>query len=787
LSPEIPDHQLLRLIARGSYGEVWLARSALGAYRAVKIVFEHTFRDKRPFERELAGVQRFEPVSRLHEGLMDVLQVGRNEEAGYFYCVMELADDVSRGQAIQPDTYVPHTLAREVVKQKRLPFERCLQVGITLASALEFLHAHGLIHRDVKPSNIVFINGTPKLVDIGLVAEMSEARSYVGTEGFIPPEGPGTVQADVYSLGKVLYEISTGKDRYDYPELPTLLDETTHDTELIGLNQVILRACRSDPRQRYQSASQMLRDLRALQGGRPVSRRPGEHPRFRVGTRLVGSVALVAMCLVLFGRMRHPARLHGGGEGVSSTGSILAPSGLVSWWRAEHNSKDSGFARNDGTLLPGTAYRTGLVGTAFMFDGTNSGIVIPPSPDLAVESLTFEVWVLPEEVDQPRPIMEYADPTGHSYVHLWYGITAAPGGAVGAPGAVYGLVRDPAGAVLQVGTIRHLLSSNHWNHVALTYDVAARTALIYVNGTVVGSNTSSVVVQPRTLVQVNLGFRSDASSELLPGARHLGLLDEASIYNRALRPAEILSIYHAGAHGKQIAGSGGSGLTIRPIIAPTGLVSWWRAEGDASDATGRNPGVLLHGASFAPGKSGQSFRLDGKEACVHVTSSTSLNLTNSLSLEAWVYVVEFSENDGVAIAGKDDPYAVRQYLLGLGKIFGQWVFRAHIGVANEFRYFNGNTPALSNTWYHIAMTYDGAFLKLYVNGKLDGSAGVSGPVLTSDQPLVIGGESPGPWNFNGLIDEVSLYDRALSEAEVSSIYQAGSAGKRLQTAGFRER
>jgi hypothetical protein len=102
---------------------------------------------------------------------------------------------------------------------------------------------------------------------------------------------------------------------------------------------------------------------------------------------------------------------------------------------------------------------------------------------------------------------------------------------------------------------------------------------------------------------------------------------------------------------------------------------------------------------------------------------------------------------------------------------------------DELRYFNGSTAVRTNTWYHVAMTYDGAFLKLYVNGKLDGSAAACGPVLTSDQPLVIGGESPGPWNFNGLIDEVSLYDRALSDTEVLSIYGAGSAGKRLRIAG----
>src|SRR5439155_18403939 len=95
-------------------------------------------------------------------------------------------------------------------------------------------------------------------------------RSYVGTEGFIPPEGPGTPQSDIYSLGKVLYEISTGKDRQDYPELPTKLDETASSAGLLELNEVIIKACRANPRDRYQSADKMHADLLLLHAGTSV-------------------------------------------------------------------------------------------------------------------------------------------------------------------------------------------------------------------------------------------------------------------------------------------------------------------------------------------------------------------------------------------------------------------------------------------------------------------------------------------------------------------------------------
>ena len=78
-SIDIPNHQLLRCIGRGSYGEVWLARSSMGMYRAVKIVYRSSFDSARPFERELSGIRKFEPISRSHEGFMDVLHVGMDD------------------------------------------------------------------------------------------------------------------------------------------------------------------------------------------------------------------------------------------------------------------------------------------------------------------------------------------------------------------------------------------------------------------------------------------------------------------------------------------------------------------------------------------------------------------------------------------------------------------------------------------------------------------------------------------------------------------------------------
>jgi len=264
----IPDHALLRGIGKGSYGEVWLASNAIGIYRAIKIVRLDRFPDAVPYEREFKGMQKFMPISLSHPGMVHLLHVGRNEQAGYFYYIMELGDDQVSGQKIDPETYSSRNLAKDLQKRKRLPLDECVSLSLTLTDALEYLHQKRLVHRDIKPSNIIFVNGIPKFADIGLVTDLSgEGKdvTYIGTEGYIPPEGPGSPGADIYSLGKVIYEAGMGRDRRDFPELPDSLVEQADTVEFFDLNKIILKACEPDCRKRYQSAAEMRADFFRLQ------------------------------------------------------------------------------------------------------------------------------------------------------------------------------------------------------------------------------------------------------------------------------------------------------------------------------------------------------------------------------------------------------------------------------------------------------------------------------------------------------------------------------------------
>ncbi len=268
-NPAIPDHEVLRKIGGGAYGEVWLARGVTGALRAVKVVWREDFEDARTFEREFEGILKFEPISRDHPALVNVLHVGRSPDGvSFYYYVMEIGDDVASGQDINPIEYEPRTLRADNHQGTQWDTNECIDVGLRLAEALDHLHERGLVHRDVKPSNVIFVNGRAKLADIGLVAVRGQ-RTFVGTEGFVPPEGPGAAQADVYSLGKVLYEIATGKDRMAFPELPDEMPAGADRKRWLELNRTICDIC--EPRiskRKIATAANLADALRRLQRGK---------------------------------------------------------------------------------------------------------------------------------------------------------------------------------------------------------------------------------------------------------------------------------------------------------------------------------------------------------------------------------------------------------------------------------------------------------------------------------------------------------------------------------------
>lgn len=336
--PSVPDYHLIRVIGEGSFGQVWLARGATGTFRAVKIVRRELADGGRAFARAFRGLRHYEPISRQDESLMHVLHVGPSEPDYHFYAVIELADPVPPDEStsdpaespsdaksssnssvaedefwkaapdsrvIDPDSYEPLTLASLLERQRRCRVALCVETGIALCRALGVLHRNGLVHRDVKPSNIIFSQGRPKLADIDLVTPSDSTLPRQFAQGFSPPEGAGSPSADLYSLGKVLYEMSTGNDRTDFPNPP--LDLHPDDEPLwADLNEVVIRACAKEPAERYQSAQEMHDDLQVVRAGGSVRRLRALERRQRILARL-GVILICGVGLATLGFLREQA------------------------------------------------------------------------------------------------------------------------------------------------------------------------------------------------------------------------------------------------------------------------------------------------------------------------------------------------------------------------------------------------------------------------------------------------------------------------------------------------
>ncbi|HLL74203.1 MAG TPA: carboxypeptidase regulatory-like domain-containing protein, partial [Pyrinomonadaceae bacterium] len=199
---------------------------------------------------------------------------------------------------------------------------------------------------------------------------------------------------------------------------------------------------------------------------------------------------------------------------------------------------------------------------------------------------------------------------------------------------------------------------------------------------------------------------------------------------------------------------------------PANGVVWYRAEGDANDSIGTNHGTPQNGATFAPGFVGQAFSFDGVDDFVEVPNSAALTPATTLTIAAWIKAGSGSDS---RIVDKMTAGTSNGYLLDVNN--GR--LRLIVGPAMVF---SAQSLPL-DTFVHVAGVFDGAMARMYINGELAGGMAGGGGVPTNSEPLRIGIASDGTKPFLGLVDEVDIFNRALSAAEVKDIYDAKNAGK----------
>lgn len=277
-TPDLPDYTLIRKLAHGGFGEVWLCRSRANIMCAAKLV---KLGDVSEIERE--SIRSYVQNVRNHPHLIDIKHIG--ETATHFYYIMELADGCSTLPVSGWENYEPRTLASDLNRLGTLSLRDALVMTRQLLDGLAHLHQVGLLHRDIKPSNIVFVDGKLKLADLGL-ASRQRAEKFLGHSLiFSPPGGVKDKSGDLYCVGRVLFQAVTGASPDKFPEIPPNASESVLEANRL-LSSVFDRACAPEAKDRFQDTKEFLLTLRSV-----------EHPHRRV--RMVGTIAAATAVIAI--------------------------------------------------------------------------------------------------------------------------------------------------------------------------------------------------------------------------------------------------------------------------------------------------------------------------------------------------------------------------------------------------------------------------------------------------------------------------------------------------------
>ncbi|MEZ4366866.1 MAG: serine/threonine-protein kinase [Kofleriaceae bacterium] len=312
----IGRYEIIKTVGRGAMGIVYKARDPLlDRTVAVKTIVSPQGVGRRV---RAAYIERFQREAKAaakmqHPSIVTIFDVGVDEEPGTPFMVLE---------------YLPGESLGDRLDRVRIPIGHAVQIGLDLASALSFAHRQRIVHRDVKPANVLHAGENRwKLADFGIArlpdSDLTQAGIFMGTPGYSPPEaireGRYTAQADVFAWGAVLYEVLCGRIPYEGPDTKTtngyvvrgeMVPPTDHDPSIpTPIVEVVMKALSGDAATRYRDASEAEAALRdAWQ---------------RCLTEGLVSAAVLAMDEIP--HERAPAQMHAGPSGARRAGPSRPP------------------------------------------------------------------------------------------------------------------------------------------------------------------------------------------------------------------------------------------------------------------------------------------------------------------------------------------------------------------------------------------------------------------------------------------------------------------------------
>ena len=252
--------KLRELCGRGGFGEVWLCEDISGKRMALKVITKDESRSD--WKREFKGMKKYRKITENAPALLQIFSVGEDEKC--FYYTMEAADSVSEVP------YKPDTLATRL-KNGPLPESELWGVFTQIFKAVKLIHKKGVAHRDIKPDNIVFVNGTAKLADIGLISPLDVTVTQAAfTQVYLPPEAVHEPELlkdkkmlpkfDIYAFGKVIYCSVTGNPPEYFPSVPANINIVNNDPVKLFFNLSRL-ICENDPAERADSTENVAKEL----------------------------------------------------------------------------------------------------------------------------------------------------------------------------------------------------------------------------------------------------------------------------------------------------------------------------------------------------------------------------------------------------------------------------------------------------------------------------------------------------------------------------------------------
>jgi len=468
---------------------------------------------------------------------------------------------------------------------------------------------------------------------------------------------------------------------------------------------------------------------------------------------------------------------------VASANPHTWDSGLVGYWdlNGQHTTSTGTTGQSSNAHhgeISGAVLRAGIVGQALSFDGVDDYVDCGTDASLnIVGAVTLEAWVKLDIAIASQPdtypaivTKEINSHTNRNYaLYIYTPSDVLSFNAKNVAGDAFIYESD-------VATASTYLDDLKWHFLVAVWDRANTTAYVYIDGVERAKDTGQTDGDAYTAGdnRVSLGTLTGYGNSFLDG-----IIDEVRIYNRVLSADEIMQHYEQTRRNIKIA-------TANPHDWSTGLVGYWNFNGQNTTSSGtrdmsanNNWGELKNGVKPVAGIIGQALSFDGVNDYVEISNDASLN-PSQVTMEAWAKSDTTNWNAWTCHVSK--RYGnIPVYQMGGGAGSKKYTFYIGDGVDN---YYIEYTPTFDITdWHHYVATYDGSDMSLYIDGMLVGGPTTKGiDLYTSDTgPLMIGLDDNyvGSRHFDGSIDEVRIYNRALSAEEVKQHYEQSRRNLRL--------